>query len=167
MNSAVKKKKKRRKEQRRREREKENKHPRHSTSVGSSCCSQVHLPADETWLIAVAIPARRPALARTWHSGFYLTVSSSASFIFIHPRLSPLLVVLHLLLCFLPPVALSSFFFYRLLLLPLTTGFCSYFPRACSPPLLLRRPSSVSLPLFLSFSLQSRLFNRVRGRICI
>lgn len=150
MNSAVKKIKKRIKERAKKGEGERNKHPRRSTSVGSSCCSQVHLPADETWLIAVAIPARRPALARTWRSGFYLTVSSSASFIFIHPRLSPLLVVLHLLLCFLPPgssllvLLLSSLLtasYHRfLLLLP---------PRllssASSPSPLLSLPPSLSL----------------------
>lgn len=168
MNSVVKKMKKKKK-QRGREKEGE-KRPRHSASVGSSC-SQVHLPADETWLIAVAVPVRRPAPARTWHSGLYLTVSSSASFIFIHPRLSPLLAVLHLLLV-LHPAGSSrpAFFFYRLFLPPLTAGSCSYFPRACPPSHFLLRlvsPRPPSLLLSLSFSPQLRLFNRVRWRICI
>lgn len=63
------------------------------------------------------------ALVRTWHSDFYLTVSSCASFIFIYPRLSPLLVslpssllslvlLLSLLLLSLIPAPSSRYFFF-------------------------------------------------------
>lgn len=91
--------------------------------------SRVHLATDETWLIAVAVSGEKtclPVPVRTWHSGFYLTVSSSASFIFIHPRLSPLHVVPRRL----SPVVLLFFSFYPPLMPP--APICPLLPRPLS-----------------------------------